>query len=86
MSYESLRKLNQFRTFARSFEHLQPGDEIDVPLAPLPAVQWDNAPGQQPSSPQDDAQAQTLATVATQTGNFSLTIPIVMQQPPWLEV
>ncbi|MBF1995135.1 inverse autotransporter beta domain-containing protein [Serratia symbiotica] len=70
MSYESLRKLNQFRTFARSFEHLQPGDEIDVPLAPLPAVQWDNAPGQQPSSPQDDAQAQTLATVATQTGEF----------------
>lgn len=35
MSYESLRKLNQFRTFACSFKHLQPGDE-DVPLAPLP--------------------------------------------------
>lgn len=44
MSHEALRKLNQFRTFARSFENLQTGDEIDVPLAPLPAVQWDDVP------------------------------------------
>lgn len=26
-----LRKLNQFRTFARGFDNVRPGDELDVP-------------------------------------------------------
>ncbi|MCX8959954.1 hypothetical protein EHW64_01835 [Erwinia psidii] len=40
MTPEALKKLNQFHTFARGFEGLQPGDELDVPLSPLPEVQW----------------------------------------------
>lgn len=40
MDLASLRQLNQLRTFARGFEHLQAGDELDVPLTPLPEVKW----------------------------------------------
>ncbi|HCR2979269.1 TPA: LysM peptidoglycan-binding domain-containing protein, partial [Serratia marcescens] len=34
ISVAELRKLNQFRSFAHGFDHLQPGDELDVPAAP----------------------------------------------------
>lgn len=43
MTLDALRQLNQFRTFAHGFDHLQPGDQIDVPLAPLPAVVWEDS-------------------------------------------
>ncbi|WP_253384097.1 inverse autotransporter beta domain-containing protein [unidentified bacterial endosymbiont] len=66
MSPAALHRLNQFRTFTRSFENLQPGDELDVPLSPLPAVQWQG----QDSPPADTSQAQKMAGVATQAGHF----------------
>lgn len=43
ITLDTLRQLNQFRTFAHGFDHLQAGDEIDVPLAPLPAVLWEDS-------------------------------------------
>ena len=41
MTPDALRKLNQFRTFARGWESLRTGDELDVPVAPLPPVLWE---------------------------------------------
>ncbi|MCP1065360.1 hypothetical protein M5G07_06575 [Serratia symbiotica] len=35
----ALRQLNQLRTFSHGFDHLQPSNELDVPIAPLPQVQ-----------------------------------------------
>ncbi|MBD8109359.1 LysM peptidoglycan-binding domain-containing protein, partial [Erwinia persicina] len=37
----ALRQLNQLRTFSHGFDHLQPGDELDVPYAPLSTITWD---------------------------------------------
>lgn len=36
MTPAALKRLNQLRTFARGFDNLRPGDELDVPLAPCP--------------------------------------------------
>ncbi|WP_261640381.1 Ig-like domain-containing protein [Erwinia mallotivora] len=70
MTPEALKKLNQFRTFARGFERIQPGDELDVPLNPLPEIKWHEGP----TSPlQADAHSQTeekIARHATQAGTF----------------
>ncbi|MDL4915034.1 MAG: inverse autotransporter beta domain-containing protein [Enterobacterales bacterium endosymbiont of Blomia tropicalis] len=69
MTVEALRRLNQFRTFARGFDHLQPGDELDVPLAPLPAVAWDDKhPAPQPEV--TDAGSRSVAGLASQIGTF----------------
>ncbi|VEN50813.1 unnamed protein product [Callosobruchus maculatus] len=66
-----LREINQLRTFAHGFEHLKAGDELDVPLAPLPEVRWDGAPRVSASDRQDeDAQAQKVAGYASQAGSF----------------
>ncbi|MBF1994229.1 LysM peptidoglycan-binding domain-containing protein, partial [Serratia symbiotica] len=46
----ALRQLNQLRTFAHGFDHLQPGDELDVPTAPLPQVQWHDEPAVAPAA------------------------------------
>lgn len=71
MSLDSLRKLNQFRTFAHGFDHLQAGDELDVPLAPLPQVRWDDAPTASVSDHKsEDMQAQKVAGYASQAGSF----------------
>jgi len=44
ISVEELRKLNQLRTFARGFDNLRAGDEIDVPAKPvMPRPQSDKA-------------------------------------------
>ena len=43
ISVDALRQLNQLRTFAHGFERLQAGDELDIPLSPLPKVQWRDA-------------------------------------------
>ncbi|WP_336709899.1 MULTISPECIES: inverse autotransporter beta domain-containing protein [Enterobacteriaceae] len=72
MSVDSLRKLNQFRTFAHGFDHLQAGDELDVPVAPLPEVRWDDTPSGAVSDKkekEDDAQTK-VAGYASQAGNF----------------
>lgn len=49
ISLAELRKLNQFRTFARGFDNVRPGDELDVPaqvsekkLTPPPGNSSDN--------------------------------------------
>nr|ELR5114529.1 LysM peptidoglycan-binding domain-containing protein [Providencia stuartii] len=68
MSVDALRKLNQFRTFAHGFDKLQAGDELDVPVAPLPTIEWhtDNAPEKAEKSP--DNQEQKIASFASQAG------------------
>ncbi|WP_252120359.1 inverse autotransporter beta domain-containing protein [Symbiopectobacterium purcellii] len=71
LSLGQLRELNQFRTFARGFDHLQPGDELDVPVAPLPEVRWDDAPATSvPGQNNEDMQAQQVAGYATRAGSF----------------
>lgn len=70
MTLDTLRKLNQFRTFARGFEHLQEGDELDVPVVPLSEVQWDDGQAALTSGNQgDDAQARKVAGYASQAGS-----------------
>ncbi|MDL4916266.1 MAG: inverse autotransporter beta domain-containing protein, partial [Enterobacterales bacterium endosymbiont of Blomia tropicalis] len=69
MTVEALRRLNQFRTFARGFDHLQAGDELDVPLAPLPAVAWDDK-HPAPSSETADPAGQSVAGLASRIGTF----------------
>ena len=71
MSVDSLRKLNQFRTFAHGFDHLQAGDELDVPVAPLLEVRWDDPPATSaPGQNNEDTQANKVAGYASQAGNF----------------
>lgn len=74
MTPEALRKLNQFRTFAQGFDRLQAGDELDVPLSPLPEVQWHSAPGSsQPDA--DKRQEHKIADYASQAGRFLASNP-----------
>ncbi len=70
MTLEELRKLNQFRTFAHGFKHLQPGDELDVPLAPLPEIIWNDAAISKAAEQRDDGQLQKIASLASQMGDF----------------
>ncbi|HGA3272479.1 TPA: inverse autotransporter beta domain-containing protein, partial [Enterobacter hormaechei] len=67
MTPAALKRLNQLRTFARGFDNLRPGDDLDVPLAPLPPVNWQDAP---PAETDGDAQAQAVAGYASRTGSF----------------
>ncbi|MEI2266776.1 inverse autotransporter beta domain-containing protein [Erwinia sp. CGal63] len=59
MSVEALRKLNQLRTFAHGFDRLQAGDELEVPLSPLPKVHWHN----------DNTLPMKAASLAAQAGS-----------------
>ncbi|MFN1131321.1 inverse autotransporter beta domain-containing protein, partial [Lelliottia nimipressuralis] len=66
-----LRELNQFRTFVHSFDHLQAGDELDVPVAPFPEVRWDDVPAASVSGhTSEDMQANKVAGYASQAGSF----------------
>lgn len=76
MSIDSLRKLNQFRTFTHSFEQLKPGDELDVPMAPLPVIQWDGKNLPQ-SSYTPGPEEIKFAQLASQTGKFLSNKPSV---------
>lgn len=67
MSVEALRKLNQFRTFAHDFDKLQTGDELDVPMAALPTIEWHTET--QPEKSQNN-QEQNIANFASQAGQF----------------
>ncbi|CCP04595.1 Putative AT-3 family protein [Erwinia amylovora Ea644] len=72
---EALRKLNLLRTFARGFDNVQPGDELDVPAvmqggkAAPPAIIWDN---DEPatSTSKEDAGSRKMADIASRTGDF----------------
>ncbi|WP_395489515.1 Ig-like domain-containing protein [Cedecea davisae] len=71
LSPVQLRELNQFRTFARGFDHLQAGDELDVPVAPLPEVRWDDVPAASVSGHNsEDMQANKVAGYTSQVGSF----------------
>lgn len=65
MTTDELRKLNQLRTFARGFDNIRQGDEIDVPLHGH--VQADT--GARDGSPADDPEAR-VAGVATRAAGL----------------
>ncbi|MGP2819983.1 inverse autotransporter beta domain-containing protein [Serratia marcescens] len=66
ISIAELRKMNQFRTFAHGFDHLQPGDELDVPAVRATG----DASGKKTAAPHEDAQAVKVAGIASQAGSF----------------
>ncbi|GLY61006.1 hypothetical protein Pcaca05_18630 [Pectobacterium carotovorum subsp. carotovorum] len=66
MTLDALRKLNQFRIFSQGFDHLQQGDELDIPLAPLPEIQWDDASVAEDQA--NDTHAHKIASHAAQMG------------------
>ncbi|RII74059.1 invasin, partial [Serratia odorifera] len=74
MTPDALRKLNQFRTFAGGWEALRTGDELDVPVAPLPPVVWEgeskDKPGSTGAADSQDAGAHRVAGLASQAGGF----------------
>lgn len=59
MTPAALKRLNQLRTPARGFDNLQPGDELDVPLASLPPETWQDA--RTSAATDGDAQVQAVA-------------------------
>lgn len=68
ISVQELKKLNQFRVFSRGFEHLRAGDELDVPLSPLPTVQWTKK--DEAGNDNINSSAQKAASLASQFGTF----------------
>ncbi|EBV5419051.1 invasin [Salmonella enterica subsp. enterica serovar Saintpaul] len=71
LTLDQLRELNQFRTFAHGFSNLQSGDELDVPVAPLPEVLWKNdASANDIAEQNSDKQTQMVAGYASQAGSF----------------
>ncbi|WP_436883524.1 inverse autotransporter beta domain-containing protein [Enterobacter asburiae] len=66
VSLPALRKLNQLRTFAHGFDHLQAGDELDVPEPSVTGKSGDDvrADGMQ------DTTAQKVAGYASQAGGL----------------
>ncbi|WP_025649167.1 LysM domain-containing protein, partial [Salmonella enterica] len=48
LTVPQLKKLNGLRTFARGFDHLQAGDELDVPAVPLTGGERDKKPPDAP--------------------------------------
>ncbi|EEM1159068.1 hypothetical protein FVJ44_17875 [Salmonella enterica subsp. enterica serovar Panama] len=73
MTTGALRQLNQFRTFVHGFDHLRQGDELDIPLTPLPEIEWHEADmvdvSSRAGSPHDTPD-QKVATAAVQAANF----------------
>lgn len=69
LTLDQLRELNQFRTFAHGFSHLQSGDELDVPVAPLPEVLWKNDASTNDIAEQN-SDKQIVAGYASQAGSF----------------
>lgn len=72
MSMAALKKLNQLRTFARGFDNLQAGDELDVPMSPLPEIVWGESASAMST---DNEQAKNIAGVASKVGNFLASNP-----------
>lgn len=73
MSLDALRRLNQLRTFSNGFDHLKPGDELDVPLAPLPSVNWQHD-GVTSEEANREKEAK-IAGFASQAGSFVASNP-----------
>ncbi|OMA63395.1 LysM peptidoglycan-binding domain-containing protein [Salmonella enterica] len=72
LTVPQLKKLNGLRTFARGFDHLQAGDELDVPAVPLTGGKGDNFAADREN---EDAQAQQMAGMASQAGSFLASHP-----------
>lgn len=72
MSMAALKKLNQLRTFARGFDNIQAGDELDVPTSPLPEIVWGESASAMST---DNEQAKNIAGVASKAGNFLASNP-----------
>lgn len=73
IALSALRQLNQLRTFSHGFDHLQPGDELDVPYAPLSTITWDKQHSRAADASgthNDDVEKQKLAGMASQAGAF----------------
>ncbi|WP_235424098.1 inverse autotransporter beta domain-containing protein, partial [Citrobacter koseri] len=70
ISLDELRKLNQFRTFAHGFDHLKPGDELDVPLAATA-----QKAGGEGIAGEDDTLVMRKASIASQAGTFLASNP-----------
>ncbi|MCN6778823.1 Ig-like domain-containing protein [Escherichia coli] len=66
---DRLRRLNQFRTFARGFDNVRQGDEIDVPLINSNSPEARNLKAMQMERDGKDPQMQ-VAEVAQQSGTL----------------
>ncbi|HHT3253123.1 TPA: inverse autotransporter adhesin IatC [Escherichia coli] len=69
ITVDVLRRLNQFRTFARGFDHVRQGDEIDVPLINSYSPEARNLKAMQMERDGKDPQMQ-VAEVAQQSGTL----------------
>ncbi len=69
MTEDELRRLNQFRTFARGFDNLHQGDKLDVPLASLPEMRWDDSASAKEAQ-NNDVQEKKVISYASQVSNF----------------
>ncbi|EPU4580178.1 inverse autotransporter adhesin IatC [Escherichia coli] len=69
ITIDELRRLNQFRTFARGFDNVRQGDEIDVPLINSNSPEARNLKAMQMERDGKDPQMQ-VAEVAQQSGTL----------------
>ena len=69
ITVDELRRLNQFRTFARGFDNVRQGDEIDVPLINSNSPEARNLKAMQMECDGKDPQMQ-VAEVAQQSGTL----------------
>ncbi|WP_088541985.1 inverse autotransporter adhesin IatC [Escherichia coli] len=69
ITVDELRRLNQFRTFARGFDNVRQGDEIDVPLINSNSPEARNLKAMQMERDGKDPQMQ-VAEVAQQSGTL----------------
>ncbi|MCM2844034.1 inverse autotransporter beta domain-containing protein [Escherichia coli] len=69
ITVDELRRLNQFRTFARGFDNVRQGDEIDVPLINSNSLEARNLKAMQMERDGKDPQMQ-VAEVAQQSGTL----------------
>ncbi|EMS1164318.1 Ig-like domain-containing protein [Escherichia coli] len=69
ITVDELRRLNQFRTFARGFDNVRQGDEIDVPLINSNSLEARNLKAMQMERDGKDPQMQ-VAEMAQQSGTL----------------
>lgn len=69
ITVDELRRLNQFRTFARGFDNVRQGDEMDVPLINSNSPEARNLKAMQMERDGKDPQMQ-VAEVAQQSGTL----------------
>lgn len=70
LTLDQLRELNQLRTFAHGLNGLQPGDDVDVPVAEKGNKTASMTSGDDAAGKKDDEQAQKVAGYASQTAGI----------------